>query len=412
LGRPFVPAAMPTMPARRPVASRPVNESGNSSMAGGSVPEAPPTDGAASAPPGGRNGVPPWLPRASLSVLLVILAVMVAVWLAARLRNLIFMVFIALFISVALEPAVQALNKRGWKRRRATPVVFAGSLLVGAGFVAALVPLFVSQAAGLVDNLPRYMTSLQAMLAEFELFDIELVDAELIAEFEDLGSLLGRYAGSVAGGVFALSNTVLSAIFQTVTIGLFAYYMVAEGPRMRRAVLGVFPPKRQRELLMIWEIAVQKTGGYIYSRLVLAVVAAGFTAVVLMVLDLPYVVALGLWVGVISQFVPVVGTYIAAVLPVLVALVDEPIKAVWVLAALVGYQQIENYVVAPRITAKAMAIHPAISVGAVIAGASLLGGVGAVLALPVAATIQAFIATALERHEVVETDSLGDDTGI
>ncbi|MGF1666804.1 MAG: AI-2E family transporter [Acidimicrobiia bacterium] len=355
------------------------------------------------------GGVPHWLPRASLSVLLVILAVMVAVWFAARLRNLIFMVFIALFISVALEPAVQTLSKRGWPRRKATPLVFTVSLLVGAGFVAALVPLFVSQAAGLVDNLPRYITSLQAMLAEFELFDIELVDAELIAEFEDLGSLLGRYGGSVAGGVFALSNTVLSAVFQTVTIALFAYYMVAEGPRMRRAVLGVFPPKRQRELLMIWEIAVQKTGGYIYSRLVLAVVAAGFTAVVLMVLDLPYVVALGLWVGVISQFVPVVGTYIAAVLPVLVALVDDPIKALWVLVALVGYQQIENYVVAPRITAKAMAIHPAISVGAVIAGASLLGGVGAVLALPVAATIQAFIATALERHEVVEDDSLGDD---
>ncbi len=358
---------------------------------------------------GGSGGVPRWLPRASLSVLLVILSVMAAAWFVARLRNLIFMIFIALFISVAIEPAVQTLNKRGWSRRKATPLVFAGSLLVGVGFVAALVPLFVSQASGLIDNLPGYMTSLQGMLANVEFFDIELIDAAMIAEFEDLGSLLGRYGGSVAGGVFAVSNTVFSAVFQTVTIALFAYYMVADGPRMRRSVLGVVPPRRQRELLMIWEIAVRKTGGYIYSRLVLAVVAAGFTALILMLLDLPYVVALGLWVGVISQFIPVVGTYIAAVLPVLVALVDAPIKAVWVLIALVGYQQIENYVVAPRITAKAMAIHPAISVGAVIAGASLLGGVGAVLALPVAATIQAFIATALERHEVVEGASLDDD---
>jgi predicted PurR-regulated permease PerM len=378
-----------------------VTDSVDESASGGADPAASQT-----------GGVPRWLPRASLSVLLVILAVIVAVWFVARLRNLIFMIFIALFLSVAIEPAVQTLNKRGWSRRKATPVVFLATLLVGLGFVAALVPLFVSQAAGLVDNLPRYMTSLQAMLADFELLDIDLIDAELISEFEDLGSLLGRYGGSVAGGVFALSNTVFSAVFQTVTIALFAYYMVADGPRMRRSVLGVFPPKRQRELLLVWEIAVRKTGGYIYSRLVLAIVAAGFTALVLMVLDLPYVVALGLWVGVISQFVPVVGTYIAAVLPVLVALVDDPIKALWVLLALVGYQQIENYVVAPRITAKAMAIHPAISVGAVIAGASLLGGVGAVLALPVAATIQAFIATALERHEVVGAESLGDDRSV
>jgi len=76
--------------------------------------------------------------------------------------------------------------------------------------------------------------------------------------------------------------------------------------------------------------------------------------------------------------------------------------------ALVAYQQIENFWVAPKITAKAMAIHPAISIGSVIAGASLLGGIGAVLALPVAATIQAFISTVLERHEVIESESLYD----
>lgn len=349
-----------------------------------------------------ETGVPRWLPRASLNVVLVILAVAAMLWVALRLRNLIFMIFISLFISVALEPAVQILTRRDWNRSRATPVVFVTSVLVVGGFVAALVPLFVSQATGLIDNLPGYVESVQALLDESELFDVDLVDAGIVDEFEDLGSLMGRYGSNVAGGVFAVSNTIFSAVFQTVTIALFSYYMVAEGPRMRRTVLSVLRPNRQRELLKVWDIAVQKTGGYIYSRLVLAVVAAGFTAVVLMALDLPYVVALGLWVGVISQFVPVVGTYIAAVLPILVALVDAPIKALWVLIALVGYQQIENYIISPRITAKTMAIHPAVAVGSVIAGVSLLGGIGAVLALPVAATIQAFISTVLERHEVVD----------
>lgn len=354
------------------------------------------------------DSVPKWLPRAALTVAVVLLGVLAALWVVGRLRGLIFMVFIALFTSVALEPAVLWLAGRGWNRRRATQVVFLGATLLAVGFVAALVPLFVSQATALLEDLPGQLESLQEFVGRIEFLDIDLIDTEALAEFQDVGALLGRFGTSVAGGVFALSNTLISAVFQGVTILLFAYYMIAEGPRMRHTVLGVFPPDRQREILRIWDIAVQKTGGYIYSRLILSVVAASFTALVLVLLDLPYVVALGLWVGVISQFVPVVGTYIAAVLPVLVALADTPIKALWVLIALVAYQQIENYVVAPRITAKAMAIHPAISVGAVIAGAALLGGVGAVLALPVAATIQALISTTLERHEVVRAEAVDE----
>ncbi|MDH4118814.1 MAG: AI-2E family transporter [Acidimicrobiia bacterium] len=348
------------------------------------------------------------LRKAALTVALVILGVSATVWVALRLRNLIFMVSIALFVSVALEPAVQYLSGRGWKRRSATGFVFLVVTVVSVGFVASLVPLFVNQASELAGSLPEYVVSLQDFLATQDIIDIELIDQGVSDEFEDLGSLLARYGSSVAGGIFTVSNTVFSGLFQLVTITLFAYYMVVEGPTMRRTVLSVLPPKRQRELLRMWDIAVAKTGGYIYSRLLLSVVAAAFTAVVLTVLDLPYVVALGLWVGVISQFVPVVGTYIAAVLPVLVALFDTPIKALWVLVALVAYQQIENFWVAPKITAKAMAIHPAISIGSVIAGASLLGGIGAVLALPVAATIQAFISTVLERHEVIESESLYD----
>jgi predicted PurR-regulated permease PerM len=349
-----------------------------------------------------RRHVPAWLPRASLSVALVVLGVLAFLWIANRLRNLIFMTFIALFIAVALEPAVQYLSGRGWRRRHATGFVFLIATIVVAGFVASLVPLFVEQAAALADNVPRYITSIEDMLEDQGVLNGDLVDQQISSEFENLGSLLGRYGGSLAGGVFAVSNTVFSAIFQVVTIGLFSYYMVAEGPSMRRTVLGVFPPPRQRELLKIWDIAVAKTGGYIYSRLILAGVAATFTAAVLALLGLPYVLALSLWVGVISQFIPVIGTYIAAAVPVLVALAQDPLDALWVLVALVAYQQLENFVVAPRITARSMSLHPAISVGAVVAGVSLIGGVGAVLALPVAATIQAFISTAIERHELVE----------
>src|SRR5262249_19212216 len=122
----------------------------------------------------------------------------------------------------------------------------------------------------------------------------------------------------------------------------------------------------------------------------------------LVVLDVPYGLALGLWVGIVSQFIPTVGTYIAMVLPVIVALADQPIKAVWVLLFLVLYQQFENYVLGPRITKRTMEMHPALAIGTVFAGGLLLGGVGAVLALPTAAVIQALVSTHAPEQELVE----------
>jgi predicted PurR-regulated permease PerM len=107
---------------------------------------------------------------------------------------------------------------------------------------------------------------------------------------------------------------------------------------------------------------------------------------------------------VISQFIPTIGTYIAMVLPVVVALQDgHPIDALWVLVFLVGYQQIENYVLMPRITKRTMEVHPALAIGTVFAGGLLLGGVGAVLALPATAVIQSLVSAYTTEREVVES---------
>lgn len=357
---------------------------------------------------------PTWLPRAAASVALVLVGMAALLWVASRLRTLIFIIAISLFVAVALEPAVQFLAKRGWRRDRATAVVFVGAFLAVAAFFAALVPLFMSQASALAERIPGYIEQIEEYLNSGG-SEIDFFDEGVAQQFEDVGSRVSSWGGLLAPRVVAVGNTVFGALFRMVTIGLFSFYMVSEGPKMRRTMLSFLPPNRQREALRIWEIAVDKTGGYIYSRLVLAVVAGGFTIVVLSFLGVPYAFALGLWVGVLSQFVPVIGTYIAAALPLLVAIVPQRGsdvwqfgRGLWVLVALVAYQQVENLFVAPKITAKAMAIHPAVSVGAVIAGASLLGGIGAVLALPVAAIIQAVISTAIERHELIESASLDE----
>lgn len=353
-------------------------------------------------PPRSESHPPPWTARAAFTVGLVATGFAVAVWVAGRLQSLIVMVFVAFFVSVGLEPAVQFLARRRWRRAPATIVVFLVAAVAVAGFIAALVPLFVSQAAGLVESLPGYLRALDDTLGSLGDGDVTFFEDLLAGQVAGIENLLTAYGGDVAGTLVTAGTTVFGVIFNVVTVGLFAFFMVVDAPKMRRTVLTFMPPARQREVLRMWEIAVEKTGGYIYSRAVLAGVAAVFTGIVLSVLGVPYPAALAIWVGLLSQFVPVVGTYIAAVLPVLVALVQSPATALWVLLALVGYQQLENFVVAPRITARAMAIHPAVSVAAIIAGGSLLGGVGIILSLPVTATAQAFLSTYLRRHQLVE----------
>ena len=139
-------------------------------------------------------------------------------------------------------------------------------------------------------------------------------------------------------------------------------------------------------------------------------VAGAYTFTVLFILGVPYAAAHAVWVGVLSQLVPVIGTYIALVIPALAAFLVNPLTALWVILAVIRYQQIENYWIAPRITERTMAVHPAVSIAAVIAGASLLGGVGAVLALPVTAIVQALMSATINRHELVESDHVVDDS--
>lgn len=163
----------------------------------------------------------------------------------------------------------------------------------------------------------------------------------------------------------------------------------------------------------MWEIAVEKTGGYVYSRALLGAVSALFHSVAFTVLDLPFPVPLGIWIGVLSQVIPVVGTYLGAVLPLLVALANRPLTALWVFVVILIYQQLENFLLSPRITKRTMEIHPAVSVGSIMVGGTLMGVSGVIASLPVAAIVQAFISTSVERHSVVamqqERDAADDD---
>jgi predicted PurR-regulated permease PerM len=348
---------------------------------------------------GGRQ-MPPWLPRAFVLAATTVVMFAAGIWLLQRLRGVLVLVLIALFLALAIEPAVNWLAARGWRRGPATGLMFVliGGLAVG--FVGVLGSLLASQASTIVNGFPRYVDSLIRWVNST--FHTSLSQRTIFNRLPSLVDQVGRHLSELAGNALGIGATALAVVFQLLGVVLFTFYLSADGPKIRRGVCALLPPHRQREVLRAWEIAINKTGGYIYSRALLALVSAIANYIAMRVLGVPNALTLALWAGVVSQFIPAVGTYLAGAVPVLVALGVSPVTALWMLVFIVAYQQLENYLLQPRITAKTLDMHPAVAFGTVLAGVAVMGPVGALLALPLAASLQAFASAYIRRYAVEE----------
>ena len=347
---------------------------------------------------------PRWFKRGVFDVVVGIAVFFLLRAMLTRLQDLLIILLVSLFLSFAAEPAVDWLEARGWRRGRATGLVFFVLAVMGSVLIFVMVNLVVQQVRTLVEDAPELIRTATRWINDR--FNAKITTDSIIDRLQQYQGELASTAGDVGGRVLSVTNSVLAVVFQLFTVALFSFYMVSDGPRLRRTICSVLPPERQRMVLGLWELAIRKTGGYLYSRLLLATVSGAASWIAFSIIGVPSPLALAFWLGVVSQFVPVIGTYIGGALPLLISLLNEPADALWVLAFLALYQQIENYLLAPRVTARTMAIHPAVAFGSAIAGANLIGPVGALLALPAAAIIQAFISSYLNRHEVIESGLL------
>jgi predicted PurR-regulated permease PerM len=351
---------------------------------------------------------PSW--RWILTLLLVIAGVafggMVFLAFFRQVRDLLIWVVVALFASFALEPAVGYLAKRGMRRGLATGLILLSVVVVGVVMVALMIPLVVEQLRALIEAAPDILRTISESTKRW--FGLDVSPEALQQQLQSANSELGNFATNIAGNLFGFATSIVGTVFKLLTIGLFTFYLTADGPRFRRSICSVIPPKHQQNVLWTWEVAIDKTGAYLYSRLLLAVVSGVATYIVLTVLGVPFAVPLAVWMGLISQFIPTIGTYIAMALPLIVAVVQSPVDALILLIFFSLYQQLENYFLSPRITARTMQLHPALAFGCAIAGASISGIVGAFLALPVAAIVQAIASSVVERHAVVDTELTRD----
>ncbi|GAA0958437.1 MULTISPECIES: AI-2E family transporter [Streptomyces violaceusniger group] len=354
---------------------------------------------ASSESPQSAARMPRWLPRAMVLALALVACYRLATWAFDQLTGLLLNILIAFFLALAIEPAVDRMAARGMRRGLATGLVFLAILVGTAGFFTLLGSMLADQIITMVQDFPKYLDDVVSWINDTfhtHLSRLEIQDSLLHSDW------LQSYVKNSADNVLDISTQVLGGLFKTLTVTLFAFYFAADGPRLRRALCSVLPPTRQVEVLRAWEIAVAKTGGYIYSRGLMALISGVAHYILLEALGVPYAPALAVWVGLISQFIPTIGTYLAGALPMLIAFTIEPWYALWVLIFVVIYQQFENYLLQPRITARTVDIHPAVSFGSVIAGTALLGAVGALIAIPATATLQAFLGAYIKRYDVTD----------
>jgi predicted PurR-regulated permease PerM len=319
----------------------------------------------------------------------------------SKLSTLVILLLMSLFLSLAIEPGVNRLSRRGWRRGPATALILFGVTIMFLLFFAAIGTLVGSQIAELLTNTERYIRRTVNFLNDTFGFNIDA--QEVIADFNDPDGAVQQFIADQQDNALALSVAALGVLLQLFSVMLFTFYLVADGPRLRRTICSRLSPARQEQVLRTWELAASKTGGYLYSRALLALLSATFHWIVFQSIGTAAPVPLAFWVGIVSQFLPVVGTYVAGALPMVLTFIDSPVKSLVVLIAIVVYQQIENYMLSPRITARTMELHPALAFGAALGGAALLGAVGAVLALPAAAMGQALLSELGTRHEVIDS---------
>jgi predicted PurR-regulated permease PerM len=305
-------------------------------------------------------------------------------------RGLVSTLVVAFFFGIAMDPAVTMLNvRRKWKRGTATAAVFFGVVASVVVLIAVLIPAIASVSSRLSSRLPGWISSAE------KTFHIHILSGSASSDASAaLKDSINAWVSSHASQVLGLASSSFGLVFQFFTIAMFTFYFAADAPRIRRAVLQRMSPERQARLGWAWDVAIQQTGGYFYSRLLLMIVNGLLFFAVMVVVGVPWLIALPLSVfqGFVSEFIPAVGTYLGAGIPILITLgLQGAVPAIVLLAWTLIYQQVENYWLAPKISAKTMEINGGVAFAAALAGGAIAGPMGAFMALPMAAMVTSFV---------------------
>jgi predicted PurR-regulated permease PerM len=315
------------------------------------------------------------------------LGVLTAIAIAQMVMNslsTIILIVVAMFLAVGLNPAVEALQRRGVARRGAISIVFAGVIVAFVLFGLAVVPPVGKQLSEFVAAVPGYLEELSRHPTVRQL-DAEYKITEQLNTF-----VTATLAPRLATGIMGAGLVVLDSVFTTVTLLVLMLYFLGSLNTIKDYLLKLVPASRRTRTRAISEEILAGIGGYVAGNVLISVIAGVLTWIFLSVAGVRYALALALIVA-LTDLIPLVGATIGAVLVTGVALLQSLPAGIACAIFFVIYQQVENYLIYPRVMKRSVDVTPAVTVIAALFGGALLGIVGALLAIPVAAAIALII---------------------
>jgi predicted PurR-regulated permease PerM len=310
------------------------------------------------------------------------LGVIVAYGLAQLLLDLsqvLTLLVLSLFLALGLDPVVRWLQRRGLRRAYAVLGVFVGVLLVFAGIVAVVAPPVVAEAGQLATQAPDYAQDLLKN-PTLRRLDDQYGVVDQVTERLQSGSLWT----SVFGGVLGAGKAVLSGFFSAFTVLVLTMYFTASLPSVKSSVYRLVPRSRRERFTVIAEEISRRVGGYVIGQISIATINGLASFIMMTIVGVPYPAVLAVAVGVLG-LIPMVGASLGALLVVTVAAFHSWPATIAVAAYYLIYQQVENYVIVPRVMKRTVAVPGAVTIIAALAGATLLGVLGALMAIPIAA---------------------------
>lgn len=305
--------------------------------------------------------------------------------LVASLSTVLTLVGVAAFIAIGLDPLVRFLQRRGLNRAWAVTVVFIGVLAVFAGLIAAVVPTVITQSGELAESLPDTVENLTRSRTIQRLDEdygiISNASEQLRQKISD-----GATVVSLFGGVLGAGRRVLSGFVSTLTVLILTLYFLASLHTIAEAGYRMVPASRRVRVRALGDEILRRIGGYVAGQVAVATINGVCTFILLTILDVPYSLVLSITVAILG-IIPLVGATIGAVIVVLVGLFQSWQIGVGLAVYYLVYQQVENYLIAPRILSRTVSVPGAVALIAALAGAALLGVLGALIAIPIAAAI-------------------------
>jgi predicted PurR-regulated permease PerM len=341
-----------------------------------------------------------WGAYTSLGVLATAAAAM-AVYTA---RGVLILALIALFLAVSLDPAVRALSR--WHIRRGLAILVVVLVVLGlvAAFLQSVIPTMAEQFQAMVKDFPHYLASLQHRSA-----GVRQISGRYHLTSQ-ISKLFASLPGRLSSGALGISRRVFSALAATLTVAVLTIYFLVDLPRLRRSAVLLFPRAHRARFSRVAEVMVDKVGSYMLGNILVSLVAGLAAFAALTALRVPFAVPLAFVVAV-TDLIPMIGATLGAVVCITVALLATRLWPTTVLVAafFVVYQQLENYLIAPRIMRGQVQLSPAAVLLAGLIGGTALGLVGALMAIPIAAGLKVLLTERLQARDAADTDAADTD---